>query len=130
MSFEAAIAAGFDAAESAWGCSWSPEGSALIYTGTFDKLDDRSAPKDGGYLFEWDSTLVCSRAQFATQTITDTTGLPILDTTGAALVQAQDPIDEFTAIGKKVVILGRTYRIIARQDDGYTIDLMLKSQNR
>ena len=130
MSFDSFIAAGFDAAESAWGCNWSPEGSALIYTGTFDKLDDRSAPKDGGYLFEWDATLVCSRAQFEIQTITDTTELPILDTTGAELVQAQDPIDEFTAIGKKVVVLGRTYRIVSRQDDGHSIDLYLKSPNR
>jgi hypothetical protein len=130
MSFADAIAAGFDAAESAWGCSWSPDGSALIYTGTFDKLDDRSAPKDGGYLFEWDATLVCSRAQFSAQTIDDTTGLPILDTTGAALVQAQDPVTQFTEIGKKVVVLGRTYRIVGRQDDGHSIDLFLKSPNR
>ena len=130
MNFDAAIARGFSAAESAWGVNWTPDGTEIIYSGTFDKLDDRSAPNDGGIRFEWDATLVCSIDQFGSVTVDDTTGSPLLDTTGAAILSAADPVEAYCAVGKKVIVQGRTYRIHGRQVDGYTLDLMLRSINR
>ena len=130
MNFDTAIAKGFAAAEAAWGVNWTPDGTGVFYTGTFDKLDDRSAPADGGIRPEWDATLVCSHDQFERGAILDTTGASILDTTGSPIMEAVDPIDAYTAVGRKVNVLGKTYRITGRQNDGYTVDMMLRSIER
>lgn len=132
MSFAAAIASGLNAAEAAWGASWNPEGTGMVFTGTFDRLDDRSTPQDGGYRPEWNASLVASIAQLQAVGLVFVGGGAIegVEAGTGAFTLAGGVIDQFLNVGQKLISGGVTYRIVGRSTDGFTVDFQLASPNR
>lgn len=125
--FDDAIASGMTAAESAWGVSWTCNGST--FTGTFDRRRDDGEPDVGGYLPQEDGVLVASATQF-------TDGASLLDESGSEILdEASAAIEDETGSnvpdkGDRITVLGSTYLIRWIEYDSHSYTFGLKSVNR
>jgi len=128
--FDDLISDGVNAAESAWGTTFTLEGQSVEFTGTFDRHQDSSVPSDGGYLDEISATIVCNRQQFdVLLNITDEAENPLLTENTSELLIESD-VNVFPQIGKKLTHDLRVYLITGREIDASSITMTLRSTNR
>ena len=124
MTFAASIAAGLAHAAGVAGVAFTLEGGPTLQ-GIVDRRADTSKPADGGIALDWDATLLVAKAQLVQTAITDPAGDPILD---PALTPLLDDIG--LQIGRKLVVLSQTMRIVGIDYDGHQYTLRLANVNQ
>lgn len=125
--FDDAIADGMTAAETAWGVSWTCNGST--FTGTFDRRRDDGEPDIGGYLPQEDGVLVASVAQFSDgEALLTEAGDELLTEASAELEDEEG--SNVPEKGDRITVLGSTYLIRWIEYDGHAYTFGLKSTNR
>ena len=129
-AFDDIIKDGLTAAEEAWGTTFTLDGRAETFTGTFDQHQDSSAPADGGYFDTISATIVCKRLQFDILLGIATEGGDQIVTESEAMVLIENDDAVFPRIGQKLTHQTRTYLITGRAIDTSSITLTLKSANR
>ena len=128
--FDDLIADGIAAAERAWGTTFTLEGQAATFTGTFDRHQDSSAPAEGGYFDNISATIVCNRQQFDVLLgITDEDGVALLTEADAEILIESD-VNVFPQIGKRLTHDSKTYLITGRAIDVSSITITPRSVNR
>ena len=128
--FDDIIKSGLSAAESAWGSTFTLDGSGGTYTGTFDRHQDSSAPSDGGYLDQISAVIVCNRLQFdiLLGIATEQGDQIVTESQAALMIENDDTV--FPQIGQKLTHDSRKYLITSREIDASSITLGLRSINR